>query len=66
MEESHNPWPRPETYATSRNYFFDIHNKGEKLAETKKDDKASKPDDIEDTTKIVISLYESQPEGLRN
>ena len=50
----------------SRNYFFDIHNKREKLTDSKNNDNGEKPKDMEDTNRIVISLYENQSEGPGN
>ena len=40
----------------SRNYFFDIHNKREKLTDSKNNNNGDKPNDIEDTNRMLF-LY---------
>ena len=44
-----------EVYKLSRDYFYDIHNKREKLIEASKELNIQEP---EDNSEIIIALYE--------
>ena len=46
-----------EAYELSRNYFYDLHKKREKIIESKSDEH-SRPEN-EDTTDLIISVYEN-------
>ena len=46
-----------EAYQLSRNYFYDLHKKREKIA-ANKNDKHFGPED-DDVSKIIINVYEN-------
>ena len=50
---------KDEAYALSRNYFYDIHKKREKMLENIAQSHQNIELDIEDENEIIITLYES-------
>ena len=49
-----------EAYSLTRNYFYDIHKKREKIMENIENSNKNIELDIEDTTEMIITLYEKE------
>ena len=57
-EDIRNAWKSKElAYELSRNYFFDLHKKREKIMETSTN-KKNQPE-TEDVTQIIINVYQN-------